>query len=206
VTNTGPGSLRISGVTPNRTAGNFSVGDETCTTASPLPAGGSCTVDIVFSPGARGELAGLIRFSSNIGRVNGRLEGIGLAPVVSTSPRPLAFGSTEVGASTAPQTVTVTNAGDAPLVVTGVTPNRTAGNFHIDGESCTVSPVAPGETCTVDVVFTPLARGMLAGLVRLTTNIGRLNTPVDLRQCSRRHPLRSCSHRRQLTLPPRRAR
>jgi hypothetical protein len=72
--------------------------------------------------------------------------------------------------------MTVTNSGDAPLHISRVSRNRTGENFQIQNQSCTAaSPLAPGSTCTVNIVATPQVEGPLTGLIRFATNIGLIN-------------------------------
>jgi hypothetical protein len=89
-----------------------------------------------------------------------------LAPGLSASPSSLDFGSQQVGTSSAPQTVTVTNTGSAPLTVSGVV---ASGDFH-EADSCVGSPVAPGATCAVQVTFLPAASGTGGGVLTVYGN------------------------------------
>jgi sugar lactone lactonase YvrE len=62
-----------------------------------------------------------------------------------------------VGYSTS-QTVVIENTGAVPLVVSGVSIMGTNANQFSDANNCTTS-VAPGSTCSVNVVFTPASPG-----------------------------------------------
>ena len=61
--------------------------------------------------------------------------------------------------------MTVTNAGETPLKVSGVTvePPAARPNYTVVGNTCTT--VAPGATCTVTVRFIPTASGDLPGVL-----------------------------------------
>ncbi|SEE92673.1 phosphodiester glycosidase family protein [Jiangella alba] len=65
---------------------------------------------------------------------------------------------TAVPADAAVRPVTLTNTGDRPLVVSGLT--VTADAFAVaDARACTAAPVAPGASCEVAVRFTPPPAG-----------------------------------------------
>ena len=88
---------------------------------------------------------------------------------VHPAPASLAFETQVVGATSAPQTLTISNPGTAPLTFTAITASD---GFSVpSGGSCsTSSPVAPGGNCTVDVAFAPTAGGNLTGTLTLTDN------------------------------------
>ncbi len=73
-------------------------------------------------------------------------------PRAVVSPSSLSFGSTLTGATSAPRTVTVGNAGGAHL--TGPSAIVT-GDFIVASNTCTGASVPPGGTCTVGVSFRP---------------------------------------------------
>ena len=82
-------------------------------------------------------------------------------PVAGVSTASLAFGSVNTGTVSAPQSITVTNTGDADLVVSGVSATNPAFSA-----TTTCATVVSGGTCTVSVTFTPTTTGeKLATLV-----------------------------------------
>ncbi len=75
-------------------------------------------------------------------------------PEVGATPAPVDFGTVEVGSDPGVQTVTVTNTGTADLVIDQVTEPEAP--FSLAGGTCLPSAtVAPGESCTIDVMFDP---------------------------------------------------
>jgi sugar lactone lactonase YvrE len=84
----------------------------------------------------------------------------------------LAFPNTSVGSASSPQTATVTNIGDLPLVFSA-NPAYTA-NFSensADENLCANSTsLAAGEGCDVSVEFTPQSAGSLSAGITLTNN------------------------------------
>ena len=89
----------------------------------------------------------------------------GLAqPVASLSVPGLDFLSLDVGFTSAPKTVTLTNNGDALLTITSI---DTSGDYGETHPTCGAT-LAAGASCTVDVTFTPTATGPRAGALTIT--------------------------------------
>ncbi|MGA2077678.1 MAG: SBBP repeat-containing protein [Terriglobia bacterium] len=114
----------------------------------------------------------------------------GPAPSLSFSPSAVNFGL--VAENTASQqTVTVTNLGNAPLSITGIT---SSGDFAVVAAASTclsaVQTVAPEANCTVALTFTPTALSARTGTLTVTdsafgsphvlqlTGTGALSAPV----------------------------
>ena len=119
VTNTGTAALNISGINAAGTnASSFYVPSRTC--GSTLAAGANCTLSVGFRPKASGTLTGSISIADNAGNSPQTIavSGTGVAsPVVKFSMGTLTFPSTDVGATSASQAVTLTNTGDATLTI-----------------------------------------------------------------------------------------
>ena len=96
--------------------------------------------------------------------------------VVSLSPTGLAFGNENVGSTTAPQTVTLTNMGTAAL--TGISVTTTSAMFT-QTNTCAES-VPPGGNCTISVKFAPTAAGPVQGSLSITDSAGDSPQPVSL--------------------------
>ena len=88
-------------------------------------------------------------------------------PAVSLSSTSLNFGNQLVGVASAPQTVTVTNSGNADLHIgsLGIT-----GDFGLSNDNCSSATVAPGNSCTFDVIFQPLSTGAKTGTVTIPSD------------------------------------
>ena len=126
--------------------------------------GASCKVHVSFVPTTTGALSESLAVKSNAGSdVTVSLQGKGLAPQVQLSPTQLTFAQQAVSTTSASQTVTVQNIGDASLVVSGVS---ISGDFALVGNSCT-SPVQPAGSCAVAVTFTPTTRGTRTGTLQI---------------------------------------
>ena len=89
---------------------------------------------------------------------------------ISTSPTSHDFGSVDIG-STSIQTFTVTNAGDADLVI-GTLPitGSDAPEFSIQNNNCSQQTITPSESCTVDVVFAPTLGGQKSANLSIQSN------------------------------------
>ncbi len=70
------------------------------------------------------------------------------------------FGDQNVGVASAAKSIHVTNAGSAPLLVTGATVGGTnASDFTVTANGCAAAPVPAGGSCSIGVRFTPGAAG-----------------------------------------------
>jgi len=79
------------------------------------------------------------------------------------SPTSLTFGVVPVGSVGTPQTVTLTNTGNATLTITSIT---VSGDF-VQTTTCGGS-VAPGASCTISVNFKPRGIGTRSGAISIT--------------------------------------
>jgi hypothetical protein len=98
------------------------------------------------------------------------------APTVSLSVTTLNFGSIAVGQASAPQTVTITNNGNASLTVPTITVSADSSDYSIDN-SCTTA-LAPGGTCSFTVTFTPQAAGTFDPALSIADNAA--NSPQTI--------------------------
>ena len=108
---------------------------------------------------------------SGAGDVRKQNGGDGLHSGVSleVSTNKLGFGEQDVGTpSTRPQSVTLTNEGSTPLIVSKIS---ASGDFDPQKDwQSDCSRVKPGATCTIDVTFTPTAEGARSGTLEITYN------------------------------------
>ncbi|MEK7755423.1 MAG: SBBP repeat-containing protein, partial [Acidobacteriota bacterium] len=92
-------------------------------------------------------------------------------PLVTLVPPSLSFGNHSVGTTSAPQTVTLTNSGTAPLIISTVTLTGShPGDFNKTADTCAGATVAPGNTCTMTVTFGPTALGGRSAALTITDN------------------------------------
>jgi len=86
-------------------------------------------------------------------------------PTASFSANNLTFGSENVGSSSEPFPVTLTNSGTAALTISQITVSQ---NFSQTSD-CGTS-VAPQGSCTINVTLTPTAEGTLTGTLSVSDN------------------------------------
>jgi hypothetical protein len=133
-----------------------------CTTApmAVFPAAGStCTISVTFTPRLTGELSDSVRVLSDATNptADDAVSGKGIIPVNSLSPNSLDFGSRIVNTQSDPQTVTLTNVGDATLTIESLTVNDA--DFLLTGGTCAAAPhvtVLKTESCTLFIAFKPM--------------------------------------------------
>ncbi len=121
----------------------------------------SCSITVNYTPTAVGPEIGTLAVTDMYGKPQTiALSGVGVAPAgISVLPAAIDFGDWGVAATTAGQTVTVTNNGGVPLngLAFAIT-----GDFGMAGNSC-ASTLAAGANCAVEVTFSPAQPGPAAG-------------------------------------------
>lgn len=97
----------------------------------------------------------------------------GAAATLAVAPATRDFGGTTVGTPTASTTFTVMNTGVASANGISVTlGGADATSFALTGDSCSTSSLAFGQTCTVDVRFSPQGLGLHTGSLSVTPSSG----------------------------------
>ncbi|MGA2714444.1 MAG: choice-of-anchor D domain-containing protein [Bryobacteraceae bacterium] len=158
-------ALSFAGTSPATTAG-FAIASNTCGTS--IAAGASCTVGVTFTPTATGAATGTLTFTDGASNSPQKvsLTGTGSSPV-TVAPGTLNLGTVAVGATSASQTVTVTNNGTTAVTNNGVT---ATGDFA-DTTTCS-SSLAAGNSCTVTITFTPVLPGTRTGTLTINLSTG----------------------------------
>jgi hypothetical protein len=93
-------------------------------------------------------------------------------PVVRLSPIMLNFGPQGLDAPNTPQTVTLTNIGALPLLVTTVGTTGPNGGDFSEQNNCPMNPstLPPGDYCSITVFFSPIAVGIRNANLTITDN------------------------------------
>lgn len=168
--NTGGGALQVAGISVPAPFTQVS----SC--GASLAAGTTCTITVGFAPTATGPRSALLQVLDNAagGRRTVQLAGRGVTgPALRVRPERVDFGSQAVGGSSAPVAVTVTNSGDATVVLTGVVAAR---NFS-QTNNCGAS-LAAGASCTIQARFAPLSPSPVpTDAIVGALNIGTANLP-----------------------------
>jgi uncharacterized repeat protein (TIGR03803 family) len=134
-----------------------------------VPANGSCTISVTFTPSQLGSANAALAMTDN---APGSPQGVALTGIigssagVSFSPTSLTFPAQYVGTSGLPQTLTVTNIGNATLTISSaVSSSSDFGTLS----NCT-NPVQPGSNCTIGIFFDPTASGARTGTLTVMDN------------------------------------
>ncbi len=158
----------------------FSVTQNTCTGA--LAAGANCTANIVFQPAAPGSFTGELTVSSPAvaAQATVGLTGIGVAgQAFSVTPASLTFTSQQPGVASAPQELTITNTGGAPLGSIGLAITGAAsGSYSIASNTCGAA-LPNDSSCSVQIVFTPNMTGAIAATLIVSSSAQGV-TPVSV--------------------------
>ena len=93
-----------------------------------------------------------------------------VAAAAQVSPSSLSFSTRAQSTISASQTVTVTNTGLVPLVVTGLTfADTDPQDYLITSDGC-LGPIAVGTSCTVGVAFAPQEQGASSATLQIASN------------------------------------
>lgn len=89
-----------------------------------------------------------------------------MAPVISVLPLTINFGNQQVGLSSAPQNITISNTGNAVLTINSI---GTAAPFSVQAPALPTT-VQPGTSLVVTAQFTPQAAGAASGTITIGSN------------------------------------
>ncbi len=178
VQNNGTADLLVSSL--NSSSPDYSFISDHCTGMVVAP-NGSCTVEVVFTPSRVGSDPAGISVLSNATSSPDNLDlaGTGLGPELSLNRSSILFSSQTQGVPSAPETVVITNTGNAPLDITTVV--SSAAEFTTDGGSCSGQSIAAGASCSFDVILTGDALHLASGVISISSNAP---TSVDTVQVS----------------------
>ncbi|HEY6292389.1 MAG TPA: choice-of-anchor D domain-containing protein [Terriglobia bacterium] len=169
LTNTGTATLTISNISV--TGANSSDFPEANTCGTSLAADASCTMSVTFTPTAAGTRSASVSISDNAPASPQNVSLTGAGTAVKVSPPSLTFGSVTVGQSSPPQTTTITNTGAANLGIMKV--GITGSGMADFSETKTCGGIlGAGQSCSISVTFTPLAKGNLGAMVSVTDTGG----------------------------------
>ena len=161
LSNNGSVAIAISGIS---TSGDFA---QTNSCGSTLAAGTSCSITVTFAPETSGNRPGTLTVSDNASGSpqTVSISGNGLLAYAVLSASYLSFGGQPVGTTSAAQTLTLSNPGSAPLLISSIV---ASGDFS-QSNSCG-SSLAAGSSCVITVTFTPAVAGTRSGSLTLTDN------------------------------------
>ncbi|MCC7327361.1 MAG: choice-of-anchor D domain-containing protein [Burkholderiales bacterium] len=162
ITNSGTADAEGVAVSLTNTA-DFGITANSC--GATIPQGASCSLSLVFHPSASGYLSGKVNVDTTTGaRLSVSVNGTGYAQL-SIVPA-VSFGVVNVGTTSTPKIVTVTNSSATPVVVSGVT----SGNPAEFPTTTTCATIGPGATCTITISFAPAAAGTRSSTVTVVSD------------------------------------
>jgi hypothetical protein len=177
LTNSGAGDLNISQIT----ATGATFGATGVSVPAVVPAGGTATVNVSFSPKTAGSYTGTVAITSDdptTPNATVSLTGVGTAVDVgklTATPTSLSFSNVKVGSS-ATAVTTLKNTGTANLTLSQISTGTTV--YSTSGVSVPVV-MAPGDSLALTVKFAPTAAGTKSDSVSLVNSQGEI-TSVSL--------------------------
>src|SRR6266700_3422298 len=129
--------------------------------------GGSCTVDVTFTPTLRGVRNGTLTITYNAsGSPNSvALGGTGFGPAATLGATSLTFSGQLTGTTSVAQTVTLTSSGETDLNISSL---AASGDFTPTMHCGATVP--PGQSCTIQIAFAPTSPGLRNGTVTIADN------------------------------------
>jgi len=93
------------------------------------------------------------------------------APAVTFTPTSLTFAAQAIGTTSAPQSITIANTGNASLFInSAATRGANPLDFTQVSDGCSGLTLAPGTSCSVSITFSPTASGTRSATFILTDN------------------------------------
>jgi len=110
-----------------------------------------------------------------------RYHGVGVQYNLAISPGTLSFDPCNVGETSLPRTVTITNEGQS-TGITSVTIEDNDGDslFFIESDDCSGNPLGYGQVCSFDVRYSPVSQGFDTGWVSIAFDGRNLDSCVLL--------------------------
>jgi len=171
--NGGNSTLTITSVSAS--AAPFATTGGSCgATPITIPASSSCTISYTFSPSATGAASQVIGLESDAPSSPDAvtLQGNGTQGALEIAQQPLNFGDHLVGTTSDPQSVTLSNSGDAAVNVSSIT--AASAPFSRTGGSCAAGSfsIPVSGNCTIEYTFSPTATGAANQSLTVTSDSG----------------------------------
>jgi phosphatidylserine/phosphatidylglycerophosphate/cardiolipin synthase-like enzyme len=175
LTNTGTATFTLTSAALGGTnpAAFSTTGTGTCATLpASLAPNATCTLTITFAPTAAGPFSATITLTDNVAGLPQTitLSGTGTAPGLSLSSL-TAF--TAVAGTSTSQSLTLTNNGTAPFILTSAALGGTNPTAFTATSTCGNLPVslAPSSSCSLTITFAPTAAGPFSATVTFADNV-----------------------------------
>ena len=174
LTNTGANPIYFASLTAT---GDYTVAGSCPAAGATLAANTSCTAQVTFAPAATGTRTGSVAFASSASTIplTLPLTGIGTQSRLLITPSTLSFGNVAVGLSANLQ-LSLMNTGTAPLTNLALS----ISGDYIVSFPCAVTTLAPGNSCAVQITFTPSSAGPRNGTLTVASSDSSSPTAVPL--------------------------
>ena len=172
---------------------HFEIVSDTCT-LEPLQVGQSCTFSVVFRPDQFGHYASSLVFIDNQGQILNfvPMEALGVDGSFIPSPpdspsstqallsaQQFEFGAVDVFSASELQSLTISNVGKSDLKVKTIALGGDDPSSFSLVETCSLSPIQAGGTCTIGAIFMPMEAGSLQGAIAVAGNAD--GSPIVIR-------------------------
>jgi hypothetical protein len=176
--NTGGATLTVSGVAlSGAQASEYAIaGGTTCTNGASVAIGSSCVVRVTLTPAAAGARTATLTVTHNGrgGASTVALNGTGTTaaqPAVSLSRNAVTFATQAVSTTSAVQTVTVINSGQAALTLSGLAlGGANAPDFMRSGTCNAGAAIPAGGNCAITLSFSPQGGGARSAALSLSSD------------------------------------
>lgn len=148
---------------------------------SKLAAGKTCEVSISFNPRTPGQKSASLTIAGQaIGSpATSKFTGTGVGSKLVASTMRLAFAEQINGSQSAPQSVTLSNGGNSPLLFSKISITGVQGIHFSQTNTCNVN-LAPGEKCAVNVIYKPTAEGPKVASLSISGNFGSVPAMITI--------------------------
>jgi hypothetical protein len=178
LSNTGTAPLTIGTITlAGAQAAEFArAAAGTCANGAVIAVGSNCTVLVNFTPTTTGARSASLSITHNAAGSPSTvtLNGTGTStpqPVVAVNNNALTFAAQPLASTSAAQTITISNPGQATLLLSAVGLSGThSADYSLGGTCVANASIAVGASCSLVVRFAPTALGTRSATVTLTSN------------------------------------
>lgn len=184
VRNDGPGSFAPSSISVGSSAFRIVPGG-TCARGLLVPAGGSCTVHLGFTPGAEVAHTDVLTVAedpvvpTDAVTVTAVITGSGGEPALRAEPAGIDLDEAVVGRVGERRAIDIWNVGAVPTEVISVEiGGRDPGDFTITSQACTGRALNPGATCAIEIEFVPTAATLRTASIVATTIEGARTSAI----------------------------
>jgi len=163
------------------TGANLASFSQTNTCGTSVPAGGNCTVSVIFNPTATGSNSANITFMDDApgGMQTVALFGLGTAATADLTPSTLTFTTQQVDSASPTQAITMKNNGKDVLNISGIAFSGADPTDFGETDTCGTQLLV-ATTCTITVTFTPQAGGSRTATMNISDSAGNSPQVVPL--------------------------